>query len=148
MYITMYSKSPTHETSSLNFQRYKRAFHQHEVWVKFLLVLCLLLLIMLQLCHLLSPLLSPVCTLLAGSLDASPCIPAAELYILPYFLRYCTVRLKMFFVFLVSLYEKYKSITVQYYITSCVSWVPRLTLLDLWTNLTYECILEMEHVHM
>ena len=28
----------------------------------------------------------------------------------------------------------YKPITVQYYIADCVSWVPRLTLLDLQTN--------------
>ena len=35
--------------------------------------------------------------------------------------------------------DKYhKPLTVQYYITDCVSWVPRLTLLDLQTNWTYE----------
>ena len=32
----------------------------------------------------------------------------------------------------------YKPITVQYYIADCVSWVPRLTLLDLQRNQTYE----------
>ena len=32
----------------------------------------------------------------------------------------------------------YKSITVQSYIANCVSWVPRLTLLDLQINWTYE----------
>ena len=31
----------------------------------------------------------------------------------------------------------YKPITVQYYIANCVSWVPRLTLLDLRKNWTY-----------
>ena len=35
------------------------------------------------------------------------------------------------------LYGKYyKSITIQYCIADCVSWVPRLTLLDFWTNWT------------
>ena len=37
------------------------------------------------------------------------------------------------------LHEKYyKPIIVQYYIANCVSGVPSLTLLDLWTNWTYE----------
>ena len=37
----------------------------------------------------------------------------------------------------------YKPITVQYYIADCVSWVPRLTLLDLGTNWTYNCTLNL-----
>ena len=47
------------------------------------------------------------------------------------------MRLKMFCLFFVfvSMYwlcEKYyRPITVQYYIASCVSWIPRLNLLDL-----------------
>ena len=45
------------------------------------------------------------------------------------------VRLKMFSLFLFLIYclrEKYyKTITVKYYIADCVSWVPRLTLLNL-----------------
>ena len=41
--------------------------------------------------------------------------------------------------------EKYnKPITVQY----CVSWVPRLTLLDLRTNWTYKRALQTEFVRM
>ena len=32
----------------------------------------------------------------------------------------------------------YKPFTVQYHIANYVSWVPRLTLLDLQTNCTYE----------
>ena len=45
--------------------------------------------------------------------------------------------------------EKYcKPITVQYCIAECVSWVPRLTLLDLRTNWIYERILRTELVHM
>ena len=35
----------------------------------------------------------------------------------------------------------YKPIIVQYYIAYCVSWVPKLTLLDLQTNWTYEHVL-------
>ena len=42
----------------------------------------------------------------------------------------------------------YKPTTVQYYIADCVSWVPRLTLLDLQTNWTYEHALVMEFIHM
>ena len=43
----------------------------------------------------------------------------------------------------------YKPIAVQYYIAGCVSWVPRLTLLDLQTNWSYECTLgtELDHVY-
>ena len=49
------------------------------------------------------------------------------------------------FVFMYYLCEKYyKPITVQYYIADCVSWVPRLTLLDLLTNWTYARTLGME----
>ena len=81
--------------------------------------------------------------------------------ILLYFSRYCSIRLKIFslktFLKYLLLYlalmsylcesiinlqygtmsylcEKYyKLIAVQYYVASCVSWVPRLTLLDLRT---------------
>ena len=43
----------------------------------------------------------------------------------------------------------YKSVTVQYYIADGVSWVPRLTLLDLkLTNWTYEPALGMKLLHM
>ena len=38
----------------------------------------------------------------------------------------------------------YKPITVQYYIANCVSWAPRLTLLDLGTNWTCEHALGLE----
>ena len=63
--------------------------------------------------------------------------------VLLYFLRYCTVRFKIFtfcvcflclFFMYVLLEKYYKPSTVQYYITACVSWVPRLNLLDLKTN--------------
>ena len=46
--------------------------------------------------------------------------------------------------FMYYLCEKYdKPITAQYYIADCVSWVPRLTLLDLGTNWTCEHTLGM-----
>ena len=58
----------------------------------------------------------------------------------------------LFFAFVFFMYYlcgKYcKPITVQYYIADCVSWVPRLTLLGLLTNWTYECVLEMELVRI
>ena len=45
--------------------------------------------------------------------------------------------------------EKYYKMTaLQYYIADCVSWVPRLILLNLGTNWTYEHTLRMELVHM
>ena len=72
--------------------------------------------------------------------------------ILLYFSRRCTVRLKMFS-FLCSFFtyclcEKYhKPITRQRYIANCVSWVPRLTLVNKQLNLrmcsqnrTHSCI--------
>ena len=47
------------------------------------------------------------------------------------------------------LYEKYyKPITVEYNIADCISWVPRLTLLDLGTNWTYEHTFGMELIRM
>ena len=47
------------------------------------------------------------------------------------------------------LYEKYyKPVTVEYSITNCVSWVPRLTLFDLGTNWTYELALGTELIRM
>ena len=73
--------------------------------------------------------------------------------VLLYFPRYCTIKLKVFFIFCVCFYLlfmwKYsKPTTEQYYIANCVSWVPRLTLLDLWINTTYKCALWMELIHM
>lgn len=68
------------------------------------------------------------------------CAPVCQLCtILLYLSRYCTVRFKMslFLVcFYVCLCKKYhKRITVQYYIADCVSWVCRLTFLDLTNTL-------------
>ena len=70
------------------------------------------------------------------------------------FSRYCTIRFKMFYfyVYFLCMYyffkKCYKPITAQYYTAYRISWVPRLTLLDLGTNRTYECTLRMEFVHM
>ena len=60
---------------------------------------------------------------------------------------YRNIKNVLFFVFVFMYYlcEKYyKPITVQYYIADCVSWVPRLTLLDLRTNWTFERTLGTE----
>ena len=130
----------------LNPARNKNLCHQRQAWVKLQLALRLLLLTILQLYHLPPPLPPPVsnssCLFTrCQPLDATCCtVPL-------YFSRSCTVRLKMLssffvFVFLCIMYylcEKYyKPITVDYYIADCVSWVPRLTLLDLRRNWTYE----------
>ena len=42
----------------------------------------------------------------------------------------------------------YKAVTVQYCITDYISWVPRLTLLDLGTNWTYKHVLGTELIHV
>ena len=52
------------------------------------------------------------------------------------------------FVFNILFKKYHKSITVQHCIADCVSWVPRLTLLDLRTNWTNELALGIELVHM
>ena len=58
----------------------------------------------------------------------------------------------LFFAFVFFMYYlcgKYcKPITVQYYIADCVSWVPRLTLLNLRTDWTYEHALGKELARM
>ena len=64
---------------------------------------------------------------------------------------YC--KIKNFFVcvwsFTYYLCERYyKPITVQCHIVICVSWVSRLTLLDLPTNWTYKLALRTELIHM
>ena len=70
--------------------------------------------------------------------------------------QHCTVLFKVtyskikkyFLYFLFYMYylcEKYyKPIKIQYYISDCVSWIPRLTLLVLWTNWTYKHTLRTE----
>ena len=90
----------------------------------------------LQLYHLPLPLPPPVSN---SSYLFTGCQPlyASCSTVLMYFSRSCTMRLKMFclffvFVFMYYLCEKYyRPITVQFYIANCVSWIPRLNLLDL-----------------
>ena len=83
-----------------------------------------------------------------------------------YLSRYCTMIQNIFFIFCVCsfmyyLCEKYYkpltcgtvmvlhySNTVWYYIVHCVSWLPRLMLLDLQTNWTCECAIRMELICM
>ena len=126
--------------------------HECQAWVTLQLVLHLLLLTILQLCHLPPPLPPPVSN---SSCLFTRCQPlcASCCTVLLYFSRYCIVRLKMFYFlclfFKYYLCEKYyKTITVQYYTADCVSWVPRLTLLDLWTNWTFERSLRTELVRV
>ena len=126
--------------------------HQRQVWVKLQLALHLLLLMILHLYHL-PPSFPPAVN--NSSCLFTWCQPlyATCCTILLYFSRCCTVRLKMFYylclVFIPCLCGKnYKPIAVQYYIADCVSGVPRLTLLDLWTNWTYEHALGMKLIHM
>ena len=56
--------------------------------------------------------------------------------------------LSFVFVLYVLCEKYYKPITVQYYIANCVSWVPRVSLLDLRTNWTYERALGKELVRI
>ena len=57
---TQCTVSPPHmNLQVVNFQRCKRAFHQCQAWVKLPFALCLLLLTILQLCHLPPPLPPP-----------------------------------------------------------------------------------------
>ena len=65
-----------------------------------------------------------------------------------------TVKLKIFSLFCVSVFMYYlcenycKPIIVQHCIADCVSWVSRLTLLDLQINWIYEHAIGMEFIYM
>ena len=106
--------------------------------------LFLLLLTVLQFYHLPTSLPPSSGTLLACSLDTSPCVPALVLN--PVLFKYCIVLLCQvknvvfifWFVFMYYLYGKYyKPITLQYCIADCLSRVP---------GLTYKCALRMKFV--
>ena len=77
---------------------------------------------------------APVCQLLYGTT-------------LLFKVLYCKVK-NVFFIFCFVTYylceKHYKPVIVQDYTTNRVSWLPRLTLLDLGTNWIYERILRME----
>ena len=116
--------------------------------MKLRLALRLLLLMILQLCHL---------HLLSLLLSNSTCLFAQCQALCA---RCRTVLFKglyrniknvffiflYFLVFMYCLREKYsKPITV--YVADCISWVPSLTLLALWTNWTYKHTLGVELIH-
>ena len=70
---THHTGSPLHTNLQvLNFERCKCVFHQHQAWVKLQLALPLLLLMILQLCHLPPPLPPPVSD---SSCLFTPCQP-------------------------------------------------------------------------
>ena len=71
-------------------------------------------------------------------------LPSPQGTILQY--KKCFIFCLLFMYYLCEKY--YKPTTVQYFITNHVNWVPRLTLLDLRANLTYECTLGTELVRM
>ena len=124
--------------------------HPRQARVKLKLVLCLLLLTILRLYHI-SPLLFPPVS--NSSCLFTWCQPMCANWCtsVVYFSRYCKIK-HFYFLCLFSMYylhaKYYKPITVQYYTAHCVSWIPRLTLLDLQKNRTYEHVLRKDLVHM
>ena len=52
------------------------------------------------------------------------------------------------FIFCLLFVYYFDYITVQYYTADCISWVPRLILLDFGTNWTYQCSLGIELICM
>ena len=62
---------------------------------------------------------------------------------------YCKIKDALFFVSFIYYLckESYKSITGQYSIATCVSWVSRITLLDLQMYWAYDRALRMELIH-
>ena len=140
-YFTLvYSKSPTYEPSSCKLSKMRmcvcmlkslKAVHVsgvhchglHPLQVAVQLALRLLLLMTLQLYHLPPPFPPPSVTLLACSLDASPWCQLLHCTTVLFEVLYC--KMKNVYFFMSYLCEKYyKSITVQYYMADCVSWVP------------------------
>ena len=104
--------------------------HQYQAWVKLQLALHLLLLTILQFYHLPPP---PVSN---SSCLFTPCQPLYASCLL-YFSRYCTEMKNVSFV----------SVFV-FYVLCEISWVPRLPLLNLQTNWTYEHALGMKLILM
>ena len=105
-------------------------------WLRFCVLYCIECIVL----HRLPP---PPSSSTNSSFLFTRCQPLYASYctLLLYFSRHCTVRWKMFsFLCLFLMYylcERYcKPITMQYHIANCISWVPRLTLLVLWTNWT------------
>ena len=108
------------------------------IWVKLQLFLRLLLLMTLQLCSLPPPLFASVSnsSCLFAQYQAS-CMLAIVLTTVLFKVLYCEIKnVSLFwgFVFYILFVFKLLLNLLQYCIADCVSWVPRLTLLDLWTN--------------
>ena len=108
------------------------------------LALGLLLLMILQLYHLPPPLPPPVSNSYCLFTQCQPAPVCQLLYCTTVLFKvlYCKIK-NVFFIFYVCLFfmyylceEYYKPMVVQYHVADCVSWVPRLTLLDLRTNWT------------
>ena len=81
---------------------------QHQTRVTLKPVLCLLLLLILQLCHLLPSLPPPVSNFLSA--HSVPALYASYCVVVLYFSRHCTVRLNTFYFLLIFMYylcEKY-----------------------------------------
>ena len=150
--VSLSTVSPLHmNIQGADFQGCECAFHQHHVRVKLPLALCLLSLMILQLYHLPPPPPPPSVTLLACSLDASPCVPDVVLY----FSRSRIVWLKLLFCIscvcflcIICVKSIINLFTVQSYVADCLSWAPKLTSWGLGTDWTYECTLGMELVPM
>ena len=134
-------------------QRTRACAINRQAWVTLQLALHLPLLNILQLYHLPPPLPPPVSDFSCLFILCQP-LYASCYTVLLYFPRYSTAWLKMFSLLLRLVFKyylcetHYKPITIQCYTANCVSWVPRLTLLDLETSWTYECTLGMELIHM
>ena len=140
LFFTLSTAVPLHANLQVvNFERCKSVFHQLQAWVE--TAACV-------------P--SPIADDPSALPSPTPSPSSSQLLFLPIHLMpvpvchllYCTtvlfkalyLEINFFFglLFMSCLCEKYyKPITVQYYIVSCVSWICRLTLLDLMNELDY-----------
>ena len=126
------NKSPTNKTLSLDLSK-GWTCHQCQAWVKLQFALHLLLLTILQLYHLSPPLPPPVRNSSCLFTGCQP--PDASCTTVLFKVLYCKTN-NVFFIFVCLFFmyylfkNYYKPVTVPYYIVICVSWVPRLTLLD------------------
>ena len=134
----------------MNFQRCEHKFDRCHTWVKFQLALHLLSLTILQLYDLPPPP-PPSVSNSSWLFIQSQLLYASYCTVLLYFPRYCTIRSKNVFptfcvFFLCITCVKWIINLLQYstVIVNCVSWVPRLTLLDVWTDWTYQHALGRE----
>ena len=122
--LNIYSKFPTYIPSSFELSKMQTCVPSHRAWVQLYLAFCFLL---------------PVHSIPAP--EASCCTTIL------FKVLYCKIK-KVSFIFVFIFYvlcEKYYYWTV--YTAYYVSWVPRLTLLDLWTNWTYKHTLRMDLRH-